>query len=62
MPNVKAQRTYKDIVKGSELDRVVSKLQGAGVLNGYEDGTVRPSSAIKAGEAIALIGGALGIP
>lgn len=62
LPNATAQRTYKDIVQGSELGRIVSKLHGAGVLNGYQDGTIRPSNAVKAGEAIALIGGALGIP
>ncbi|MED4728419.1 hypothetical protein P9597_09730 [Aneurinibacillus migulanus] len=62
LPKVEEKRTYKDVPQGSELADIVNKLQTVGALRDSNDGTVRPESELKAGEAIALISGVLGIP
>ena len=62
LPEAGSPHTYKDIAQNSELSGIVGKLQAAGILHGYRDGTVRPEREIRASEAVALISGALGIP
>jgi hypothetical protein len=48
-------RNFADLELNSELGRVVSKLQGAGVINGYPDGTFRPTQTVSRVEAIKLL-------
>lgn len=62
LPKAKEKSTYKDVPQGSELSEIVNRLQAVGALPESKDDMVRPESELKAGEAIALISGVLGVP
>lgn len=62
LPRAKEKSTYKDVPQGSELSEIVNRLQAVGALPDSKDDMVRPESELKAGEAIALISGVLGVP
>ena len=36
------QASFNDVIKGSQLDMILTKLKNAGIINGYEDGSFRP--------------------
>ncbi|AZN39276.1 X2-like carbohydrate binding domain-containing protein [Paenibacillus albus] len=48
-------------IAGSWAEQAILNVQGAGVMNGYEDGTFRPDKALTRAEAAAIINRALGL-
>ncbi|NBD24258.1 X2-like carbohydrate binding domain-containing protein [Paenibacillus glycinis] len=57
--DTKAGAGFPD-VKGSWAESAIAKVQGAGIIRGYADGTFRPSQPLTRAEAAAIINRALG--